>query len=537
MPRRLIAILGGGATGLLVALAIAHARGPVTYRSTAILRYTPGKVPQRLVPFNPAIDIGLFNGVKHNVLSRSSLYNLIHTYGLYHNERQERPLFDIVEDMRREDILIERGNDDTVRVSFRYYDPAVAQKIAGELAGRISAEVARARVNMASFNIQFLQNRAALDARDWDLRTSQPATRRGALDIELAKSHYLALREKLADAMFLSNLEDRKLGPILEVQEAASYNRIPEENRTALLVGGGLAGLFIGWVIAWLWSSKAWKWRPAFPTLNGTLKVTAFGLAGLAVAAVAVMVLERTRTYSSTVLLRVIPSSALEHLIAGIAPTKGEDLLQEAIKTVMSRVVLADFVNSYELFPENRSKGESVEQLADRMHSYLTVEFLPEASVRIQFRYSVPWKAQKVAQELVSRVVNEFTRRRSSSDRMTVAFLNEEIDAKAAEWERSIDNAKRPLESELARKEYIALKEKLYLEKIVQDLGQRSQGRTVELMDPASLPVAQDDAVQILTLGTLLGILFGLLRKAIRRLIAAMFRGHFSRPATVEIQP
>jgi hypothetical protein len=48
--------------------------------------------------------------------------------------------------------------------------------------------------------------------------------------------------------------------------------------------------------------------------------------------------------------------------------------------------------------------------------------------------------------------------------------------------------------------------------------------------------VEKDDSVEILAIGTLLGLLLGLLRNSICRLLKLMFRRRFHEPATAALQ-
>ncbi len=93
----------------LVASTIVAFLWPDTFVSKAVLRITPQQVSERLVPaeFNTQMTQRL-NEMEQNILSRTTLEGIITdpSLDLYKRERLQRPMEDIVSDMRTNDIDI-----------------------------------------------------------------------------------------------------------------------------------------------------------------------------------------------------------------------------------------------------------------------------------------------------------------------------------------------------------------------------------------------------------------------------------------------
>ena len=225
-----LAYMIGGITGTAVAAIAAVMLLPNDYSSTAILRAHQTT--------EPAVE-----GVKRNVLSRSSLLNLVNTYALYPDKRQQEPLEDTIERMR-EHIQI-RPDAGSIHLSFRYSSPVRAQRIAQELASRLIHEFDRDQTNRGAFWIQALRDQVETAARDWD-QAAEAARKspspRAAFDADLAKQHYASLKTKLAEAKDRASLIPRQMGPRLELIAPASTP--PEQPfQWALLPTGLLLGL------------------------------------------------------------------------------------------------------------------------------------------------------------------------------------------------------------------------------------------------------------------------------------------------------
>jgi len=95
-------IIGPMFAGLVASVVVAFL-WPDTYRSMAVMRITPQQVSERLVPSEVTQQMGeRLQQMEQEILSRSSLNELIMrpSLDLYKKDRQQRPLEDIIQDMR-----------------------------------------------------------------------------------------------------------------------------------------------------------------------------------------------------------------------------------------------------------------------------------------------------------------------------------------------------------------------------------------------------------------------------------------------------
>jgi succinoglycan biosynthesis transport protein ExoP len=147
---------------------------PNTYESAAVVQIVPQSVPESLVA--PAVNQEMtdrINRMANTILSRVTLTTIIRNFDLYKREQSRKPIEDIIERMRTEDIDIEpvtnfaAGQGRTVpafRIVFRYEDRMAAQRVVQDLVTRFIDENARDRNNVTYQTQQFLadQTQAAL---------------------------------------------------------------------------------------------------------------------------------------------------------------------------------------------------------------------------------------------------------------------------------------------------------------------------------------------------------------------------------------
>ncbi len=101
-------IIGPTFAGLVISVVVAFLWQD-TYRSQAVMRITPQKVSERLVPSEMTQRMTeRLNAMEQEILSRGQLANLIQqpSLDLYKKDRQQKPLDDVVEEMRAHDIHI-----------------------------------------------------------------------------------------------------------------------------------------------------------------------------------------------------------------------------------------------------------------------------------------------------------------------------------------------------------------------------------------------------------------------------------------------
>jgi polysaccharide chain length determinant protein (PEP-CTERM system associated) len=158
-------IIGPMFAGLVVSVVVAFF-WPDTYVSTAVMTITPQQVSQSLVHADVATQMGTrLQEMETEILSRSSLSDLIVHLDLYKKERTQKPLEDIVQDMRNRAIQVKpyestgSGTESRVQafaISFSYTDRYKAQQVVRELIGKFEEQNLIYMTKTASVTTEFL---------------------------------------------------------------------------------------------------------------------------------------------------------------------------------------------------------------------------------------------------------------------------------------------------------------------------------------------------------------------------------------------
>lgn len=104
IARRHKAWILGPTFATLVAAVVVACLWPNTYVSTATIRVVPPSVPERYVTSNVTGSEfnQRINSMANVILSRSNMINMIQTYNLYPRDRRTHPIEDLVEQMKRD---------------------------------------------------------------------------------------------------------------------------------------------------------------------------------------------------------------------------------------------------------------------------------------------------------------------------------------------------------------------------------------------------------------------------------------------------
>lgn len=225
-------------------------------------------------------------------------------------------------------------------------------------------------------------------------------------------------------------------------------------------------------------------------------------------------------TYTSVAILRVTRGGVSERIVPS-ADAMAEANLRAAIGSSFTRPTLVNIINTLELYTSERRRLP-MEQIVQRMKEDIRFTLDGDGrGIMISFRHPEPELAQKVGQSLTSRLMNHFQRFQSERTELTETFLKEQTEAAAAEWQRQLDLLRKSdalskerlaLDTDLARQQYITLKEKLAGAALSNKLLARMQGPTMEVIEAASLPESPDrNRTMVMVAGTLGGALFGAL--------------------------
>jgi uncharacterized protein involved in exopolysaccharide biosynthesis len=250
--------------GTLIGVAVGTAASflvPARYESTAELQVVPCQIPERFVGAVSVLPIRqALKAMMQQLLSRGMLTNIIQTYNLYPQERKRLPPEDVIEIMRK-DVRVWTHPEDsptTIRLSFRYQDRILAQRVTADFAMRLVDEYIVMQSSSQKLTVQFLSDMLDKASREWLALKQGQGSAAGrselrALDLPLAQRHYESLRQKLSDAELLDAMFNRRLGEMLELTDAASLPEKPMSPRRGIFAAGGaLGGLLASLVVVFV---------------------------------------------------------------------------------------------------------------------------------------------------------------------------------------------------------------------------------------------------------------------------------------------
>jgi len=282
------------------------------------------------------------------------------------------------------------------------------------------------------------------------------------------------------------------------------------------------------------------------PAKRPWLPVAAWGLGGLAAGIVATYI--RPPQYSSEAFLVLSPPPIAESLYRSDSSLSVDSVLSTVRPPVLSRTVLTHIISTIGLYERARAR-QPIEAVIERMRRDIRIERRGENVILVKFTYGEsPWgslnpygpddqvpgdkpdryQAQRVAQDLVTRMIDETIRNRTNQAYMTKQFFEDRSAKAATRWEKLNVAAqglaptdrryeRAVLDRDLARKEYESLRQKFSEAETMEDLVGRGQSRDLQLLDPASLPQVPDTSPLLIVLsglgaGLLIGLLSGWLR-------------------------
>jgi uncharacterized protein involved in exopolysaccharide biosynthesis len=272
--RRWPLIAGWGAAGLAVGIIAAY-MVPAQYTSSAALHVTAPLITENLYGGSRLKADDLLEMLMPVIRSRTVMTTIINNFGLYPNDRQRRPIEDVIERMRK-DTHIAADGANTIVVSFTYGDSRGAcaiydwreadlqcdryrsQRVAQDLVARLIDENIRSRANQTFQTQRYFEDRVEAAGKELEklgaqLRSVEPASphyERLMLDRELARKDYEALHEKLGASNLELSMEGRKMGRLLELLDPASLPQGPDTSPVMIALAGLVSGLVLGAFLA-----------------------------------------------------------------------------------------------------------------------------------------------------------------------------------------------------------------------------------------------------------------------------------------------
>ncbi|MGB7408773.1 MAG: Wzz/FepE/Etk N-terminal domain-containing protein [Pontixanthobacter sp.] len=145
---------------------------PPVYRSNAIMLVESPTLPEEVIGFDgtDVIDRRIA-AIRQQITARPDLIELIERHGLYGDDRGDKPLSEIIENMRSSISLVpteaslagSRADERTIafELAFEYTQPAQAQAVAQDLMDRVLQLDARGNAEQATNTVQFLTDQAS----------------------------------------------------------------------------------------------------------------------------------------------------------------------------------------------------------------------------------------------------------------------------------------------------------------------------------------------------------------------------------------
>jgi len=256
------------------------------------------------------------------------------------------------------------------------------------------------------------------------------------------------------------------------------------------------------------------------------LRTAGWGLSGLAAGWLVSFVLPEP--YTSEATLQVVPATVFQDLLPHES-VDVQNLLDREKPMVLSRNVLTTIVNNFDLYRSERRR-EPMEDVIDEFRKSVRIELSGAKLIRVAFTYPDRLLANKVTQDLASRIISENLMSNMRSENSQ--FLKDEVDSLGKSWLQASASVKATpatdpryelliLERDQKRKEYESMAQKLGTAKILNDLASRGQDTRLELLDAATMPQEPDTPPWVIGLiGLGCGLAVGLLTalwRALRR--------------------
>jgi len=140
-------------------------------------------------------------------------------------------------------------------------------------------------------------------------------------------------------------------------------------------------------------------------------------------------------SYVSQAVVKIVPQQVPATMVQSAINQQMSDRINSMAGTILSRTTLTTIINSFNLYPRERSRMP-IEDVIETMKK--EVQIVPVASptqgtdripaFAVQFSYENRYQAQRVVQDLVSRFIDENIRNRSNATFQTTQFMHDELD-------------------------------------------------------------------------------------------------------------
>jgi len=212
--------------GLVVSTVVAYLLQD-TYESHALIRIVPQQINDTLVQNASAQDMtGRVEAMRQTILSRTTLTNLITTYGLYKSELKSEPMEDVVAKMRQAVGIVPRmgisGPQNKgsliVELSFKYRERLMANKICADLVSRFLSNGSAGTQSSQQQVADFLKGEAVKAKAELDQAEQQLAVYRS--------QHAGSLPEEMQGNYTQMTALQQRLNSLSDAQSRESESRL-----------------------------------------------------------------------------------------------------------------------------------------------------------------------------------------------------------------------------------------------------------------------------------------------------------------------
>jgi len=457
--------IGPTLAGLVISVVVAFL-WPDTYVSQAMMKIVPSQIPERFVPSNVNIDLTQrINNMSQTILSRANLTNMISNYNLYPREIKNKPIEDLIEEMRAKHIRI--GNvintatgtkGGAFPISFEYDDRFKAQKVCQELVSRFMNENLRESSQQSTGTTEFLEESVSAAKKELD-RIS------GDLTAFRLHNNNTLPEERMSNLQTLHSFENRMSNVNAQLSRISQDKLLLEADlrRTQDLLTQALT--------------------PQSVEMQNPMMVQARNEQLIAIER-DVQALETNLTMLKDRYTPLNPEVKRAEQTLALAKRKRDEL----------------------------QKQEDTKKAATTPGSTKRVVIATKEANEYQTRLS-NLKAQLAAKELeneeaIKEQKNLNSQMKSYEGRIQSSPIGEQ---KYLELMRDYDRAKQTYE-ELSKKRTDS--------QLAKDVINRKQGETLEMLDPASIPITPTEPKRwvIITVGTIGGFLLGLMLAGAREM-------------------
>jgi polysaccharide chain length determinant protein (PEP-CTERM system associated) len=445
---------------------------PDSYTSSAIIRIVPQQVPESMVQaaVNQQMEQRL-NSMAQTILSRSVLTNIINTFGLYPKQRAQQPIEDLVEDMKVNKIKIqpvatmtgsgEHRGVPAFSVSFSYENRYQAQKVVGDLVSRFIDESIRNRTGAVYATTQFLKDQMEQAKKELD-------------DVEMKLQGFQTANNGRLPDQLDSNMRQLQT---LQTQVQYLQSQISRCNQDKLQMESGIQILKDSRIAIAKEQPMEQQQTQAFQRQNEKLNEAERDV-------------KNTQTRLDLLLQRYKEDYPDVQTVRGqlkVAIQNRDDLLKEEAATKKADQT-ASAEKGDKPAPVRAPNPVQVRELRDIDNRIRLTQAAIEAKDMEAAGY-----AKQMAQ--ASEAIKNYSGR---------------VETVPASFREYGDLMR---EKEIAREKYVKLDENLQKAQIAQDMEGRKQGETLELLDPASLPLSPTEPKRpmIIGMGAGIGLLLGIM--------------------------